>query len=203
MSWFSLVKGTLLKSRLATKTGFVDGNIDSGTMRQVLWLLKHTLLHFTRVLNNSWWQAKFVGYFMWTRCQLFFGNYPQNSQNLMMSLFCSNTQIFALRGTDFKIFPGGCSWTPLVTCTCGASCFLLCLLPSFCHLFKILLKTLSYCHCVLPENIHMPAMEGFSIWSSLPPGHFSFASYFPFTLPVGISNDPPLTWYGFLWNHTF
>ena len=54
----------MLKSRLATKTGFIDDNIDSGTKYQVLWLLKHILLHFTRVLNKSWQQAKFAGYFM-------------------------------------------------------------------------------------------------------------------------------------------
>ena len=170
MSWFSLVKGTLLKSRLATKTGFVDGNIDSGTMRQVLLLLKHTLLHFTRVLNKSWRRAKFAGYFMWTHCQLFFGNYPQNSQNLMMSLFCSNTQIFAPEANFCPKRPRVQNFSRGMLLDPPSNLHLWCKLfpslptqPSFCHLFKILLKTLSYCHCVLPENIHMPAIEGFSI----------------------------------------
>ena len=67
-----------------------------------------------------------------------------------MSVSCSKTLIFApecwkciLRGTDFINFPGGgggvCPWTTLET---GVSFFRLCLLQSFCHLLKTLLKLL-------------------------------------------------------------
>ena len=75
-----------------------------------------------RALNKSQQLAKFASYFMWTRRLLFFGNYPPKRQNLMMSVFCSNTLIFApecwkctLRGPDFQIFPGGMPPDPLVT----------------------------------------------------------------------------------------
>ena len=66
----------------------------------------------------------------------------KKSQNLMMSVFCSNTLIFApecwkciLVGPDFKNFPE--------TQAFAGSFFPLHLLQSFCHLLKILLKTLS------------------------------------------------------------
>ena len=79
----------------------------------------HWLYTRYRVFNKSWQLAKFAGYFMWTCCLLFFGNYPPKSQNLMISVFCSNTLIFAaecwkfiLRGPDFKIFPGGMPLNP-------------------------------------------------------------------------------------------
>ena len=71
-----------------------------------------------RVLNGSLQPANFAGYFTWTRHVLFFGNYPQKSQNLMMSVFCSNALICVpecwkctLRDPDFKNFPSGISWT--------------------------------------------------------------------------------------------
>ena len=73
----------------------------------------HPLL-VTRVLNKSPQLVKFTGYFTWTHHLLFCGNYPPKSQNLMMSAFCSSTQIFApecwkctLRGPDFKTFLRG------------------------------------------------------------------------------------------------
>ena len=63
------------------------------------------------------------------------------SQDLMMSVFCSNTPVFAPkclkcieRGPDFKIFPE--------TRAFAARFFHLHLLQRFCHLLKILLKTL-------------------------------------------------------------
>ena len=62
-----------------------------------------------------------------------------------MSVFCSNTLIFApkcwkciLRGPDFKIFPE--------TCTFAARFFLLHILQGFCYLLKILLKPWSCCN---------------------------------------------------------
>ena len=110
-----------------------------------------------RVLNGSWQPANFAGYFTWTRHLLFFGNYPQKSQNLMMSVFCSNALICVpecwkctLRGPDFKIFPRGISWThwkllAFASRTCCASFFLLYLLHSFFHPLKTLLKTTWSC----------------------------------------------------------
>ena len=108
---------------------------------------------WSRVFNKSHWRAKFAGYFMLTYSLLFVGNYPsfnkvfmcsvteEKRQNLMMSVFCSNTLILApecckciLRGPDFKIFPETCDFT--------TSFLLLHLLQSLCHLLKILVKTL-------------------------------------------------------------
>ena len=74
----------------------------------------------------------------------------------MMSVFCSNTLIFAaecwkciLRGPDFKLFPEGHAPRPpqgvplgLASHAYGVSFFLLRLLQSFCHLLKTLLRTL-------------------------------------------------------------
>ena len=65
------------------------------------------LFHYyeTRVLNGSHQPANFARCFTWTRHQLFFGNYPQKSQNLM-TVFCSNTLIFVPQcwkwSLDFK-----------------------------------------------------------------------------------------------------
>ena len=51
-----------------------------------------------RVFNKSGQPAKFASYFMSTLHLLFFGNYPSpKSQNLMLSLFCSNTLQVLLR----------------------------------------------------------------------------------------------------------
>ena len=79
----------------------------------------HWLYTRYRVFSKSRQLAKFAGYFTWTFRRLFFGNYPPKNQNLMMSVFCSNTLIFAakrwkciLRGPDFKIFPGGMPLNP-------------------------------------------------------------------------------------------
>ena len=91
----------------------------------------------------------------------FLWNNSQKTQNLMLSVFCSNTLIFApecwkctLRCPDFKIFPGGMPldfpsnlrfWhlqvTPWVLSGSVVS-FLYHQLQSFCHLLKTLLKTL-------------------------------------------------------------
>ena len=98
---------------------------------------------------------------MWTRRLLFFGNNSQKSQNLMLSVFCSNTLIFdpecskcTLRCPGFKIFPGGMPLdfpsnlhfrhlqvAPWVLSSTIPS-FLYHQLQSFCHLLKTLLKTL-------------------------------------------------------------
>ena len=95
---------------------------------------------------------------------------PQKQQNLMMSIFCSNTLIFApecwkstLRGPDFKIFPGGHAPRQILprnlrfqfnACKSQGTFFpVLCLLQSFCHLFKILSKTL-YKALKFRQNMH-------------------------------------------------
>ena len=90
----------------------------------------------------------------------FLGNNSQKSQNLMLSMFCSNTLIFApecwkctLRYPYFKIFPGVMPpdfpsnlrfWhlqvAPWVLSGTILS-FLYRRLQSFCHLLKTLLKT--------------------------------------------------------------
>ena len=113
-------------------------------------------------LNNTGFSIRASGqwnltsYFRWTHHLLFFGNYPclllmeyscavtaQKSQNLMMSVFCSNILIFAteywkctLRGPGFKHFPE--------TRTFATSFFLLHLFQSFSHLLKISFKTLLF-----------------------------------------------------------
>ena len=107
------------------------------TARNFFWLCfpfashekTRVILIVARFLNQSQWPAKFTSYFMWTLCLLFFGKYALQSQNLMMSVFCSNTLIFApecwkctLRSPAFKIFRGvmPLNRTPLVTCTFSA-----------------------------------------------------------------------------------
>ena len=79
---------------------------------QVVWWgcyktpLERKFLGGGRVFNKSQWPAKFAGYFTWTHCLLFLRNYPSFSrvlmrchltkkQNLLMSVFCSNTLIFS------------------------------------------------------------------------------------------------------------
>ena len=69
---------------------------------------------------------KRVGYFSWTCHLLFFGNDPHKSQNSTMSVFCSNTLIFAWvpeihsKRPRFQHFcHRPCPQTPLVTCTFG------------------------------------------------------------------------------------
>ena len=100
---------------------------------------------------------KRVSYFSWTCHLLFFGNDPHKSQNSTMSVFCSNTLIFARvpeihsKRARFQHFcHRPCPQTPLVTCTfdtwklplwCKFFFFFLCLLQSFCHLLKTLLTT--------------------------------------------------------------
>ena len=90
-----------------------------------------------------------------------------------MSIFCSNTLIFApecwkctLRGPDFKIFPGGHAHGQILprnlrfqfnACKSQGTFFpVLCLLQSFCHLFKILSKTL-YKDLKFGQNIFLSA----------------------------------------------
>ena len=87
-----------------------------------------------------------------------------------MSIFCSNTLFFApecwkctLRGPDFKIFPGGHAHGQILprnlrfqfnACKSQGTFFpVLCLLQSFCHLFKILSKTL-YKALKFRQNMH-------------------------------------------------
>ena len=90
-------------------------------------------------------------------CRLFHVNLPPKSQNLMMSVFSSNTLIFccsnavnaSLEAQISKFFQGACLPTPLATCTFGAhtSCLWCEFFPSLgtpklLHLLKTLLKTL-------------------------------------------------------------
>ena len=98
-----------------------------------------------------------AGYLSWTCRLLFFGNDPQKSQNLMMSVFRSNTLslLQSVRNTFLgaqisKLLSGGMPPDPLETCTfdtcklhlwCKFFFFILCLLQSFCHLLKTLLTT--------------------------------------------------------------
>ena len=78
-----------------------------------------------------------ASYFSWTCHLLFFGNDLHKSQNSTMSVFCSNTLIFARvpkihsKRSRFQHFcHGPCPQTPLVTCT-----FSTCKLPLWCKFF--------------------------------------------------------------------
>ena len=62
----------------------------------------------------------------------------------MMSVFCSNTLIFApecwkciLRGLDFKIFPEACTFSARIYHVFAAHFFLLHLFQRFCHLLNL------------------------------------------------------------------
>ena len=105
-----------------------------------------------RVFNKSGQPAKFASYFMSTLHLLFFGNYPpppppQKSQNLMLSLFCSNTLQVLLCNAVNALLKAQISkfFHPLASRAFGTRkvqvYFLFCLLQSFCHLLKTLLKT--------------------------------------------------------------
>ena len=86
-----------------------------------------------------WYIHNSIGHVWFQMC--FRNNTKKAKIILMMSVFCSNTFFFAsecckciLRGPDFNFFPE--------THTFGVRKLPLCLLQSFCHLLKILLKTL-------------------------------------------------------------
>ena len=84
--------------------------------------------HMDRVFNKSQLLAKFTGYFMWTRHPgTFFLNkvFTCCQKNSMMSVFWSNTLIFApecwkyiLRGPVFKFFPEACTFSGLKSRLC-------------------------------------------------------------------------------------
>ena len=106
---------------------------------------------YRRIFNKSWWPAKFTGYFVWTRHLLlpkYYKIFMSCQKNLMMSVVCWNTVIFApecwkyiLRGPVFKFFPEAFAFSARKLHLCRTF-FLLHLLQSFYHLLKILLKTL-------------------------------------------------------------
>ena len=100
--------------------------------------LVYMLLHFRHIpgdFNKGRWSRKTsepASTFLWKLL-------PKKPK-FEMSVFCSNTLIFApecwkciLRGSDFKIFPE--------TRAFAASFFHYPSTPNFCHLLKILLKT--------------------------------------------------------------
>ena len=104
-----------------------------------------------RVFNKSGQPAKFASYFMSTLHLLFFGNYPSpKSQNLMLSLFCSNTLQVLLRNAVNALLKAQISkfFHPLASRAFSTRkvwvYFLFCLLQSFCHLLKTLLKTVQW-----------------------------------------------------------
>ena len=103
-----------------------------------------------RVFNKSGQPAKFASYVMSTFRLLFFGNYPPKSQNLMLSLFRSNTLQVLLRNAVNALLKVQISkiFHPLASHAFGTHkmrvYFLFCLLQSFCHLPKTLLKTVQW-----------------------------------------------------------
>ena len=101
-----------------------------------------------RVFNKRGQPAKFASYFMSTLHLLFCGNYPPKSQNFkMLSLFCSNTLQVLLRNAVNALLKAQISkfFHPRASRAFGTRkarvYFLFCLLQSFCHLLKTLLKT--------------------------------------------------------------
>ena len=103
-----------------------------------------------RVFNKSRQPAKFASYFMSTLHLLFFGNYSPKNQNLMLSLFCSNTLQVLLRNAVNALLKSQISkfFHPLASCAFGTRkvrvYFIFCLFQSFCHLLKTLLKTVQW-----------------------------------------------------------
>ena len=104
-----------------------NGKIPTATrppLQFIKWpLLKFGLGTYVRVFNKSQWPAKFTGYFTWTHCLLFFGNYPTLNRVFMCcqwikkpklndvcllfkhSHFCFRMLEMHPRGPDFKVFP--------------------------------------------------------------------------------------------------
>ena len=85
----------------------------------------------------------------------------QKFQNLMISVFCSNTVIFApecwkrtLKGPDFNFFlPSNSCCRRLQAAPVVWVFFLLHILQSFCHLLRTLLKTLPDVSTVLHQSL--------------------------------------------------
>ena len=106
-----------------------------------------------RVFNRSGQPANSASYFMSTLHLLFFGNYPpppSQSQNLMLSLFCSNTLQVLLCNAVNALLKAQISkfFHPLASRAFGTRkvwvYFLFCLFQSFCHLLKTLLRTVQW-----------------------------------------------------------
>ena len=112
------------------------------------------MVGYSRVLNKSRWLVKFAGYFTGTCHLLFFGNYPSLNRVFMCCYWIKRPKfndvcvLFkqsvpecwkCIRwGPDLKIFHKLVPLAP-ASCTSATRFFLL---QSFCHLLKILLKTL-------------------------------------------------------------
>ena len=129
-----------------------------------------------RVLNKSWQPVKFAGYFTWTCRLIFFGNYsplPPWADDVYLpfkhSNFCSGMLEMHSKRPRFQNFYRGhapvqthsrnsrfkfnaCQWQ-------GTFFPVLCLLQSFCHLLKTLLKTLykdlQFGQNIFPSTCHM------------------------------------------------
>ena len=104
--------------------------------------------HTGRVFNKSRWLAKFTGYFVWAHHLLLPKHYKIFMccpKNLMMSVFCSNTLIFApecwkciLRGPVFNFFPRSLRLQCSQISSLLHVFFLLHLFQSFCHLLNLI-----------------------------------------------------------------
>ena len=125
-----------------------------------------------RVFNKSGQLAKFASYFMSTLRLLFFGNYhpPPKSQNLMLSLFCSNILQDLLRNAVNALLKAQISkfFHLLASRAFGTRkvwvYFVFCLLQSFCHLLKTLLKTVQW--IAFAQGLQKNQYWGYSIYRS-------------------------------------
>ena len=135
-------------------------------------------LHTNRVLNKSWQPVKFAGYFTWTCRLIFFGNYPPpppkskfNDVYLLFkhSNFCSRMLEMHSKRPRFQNFSRGHvprqtlprnSHFQFNACKPKGTFFpVLCLLQSFRHLLKTLLKTLykalTFGQNIFPSTCHI------------------------------------------------
>ena len=111
----------------------------------------------SRVLNKSRQSAKFAGYFTWTGRLLFFRNFRQKSQNLVMSVLCSNSLIFAPE--CWKCTLREALGTP-------SNFFVLHLLQSFYRLLRTKLKTVKIWVVLLISWSKFPSQ--YDQWEALP-----------------------------------
>ena len=124
-----------------------------------------------RVFNKSGQPAKFASYFMSTLHLLFFGNYPSpKSQNLILSLFYSNTLRVLLRNAVNALLEAQISkfFHPLASRAFGTrkvrAYFLFCLLQSFATYLKPYWKP---CNELLLHRVYRKTNWGYSISRSL------------------------------------
>ena len=121
------------------------------------------------VINMGQWPPKFTDYFMWTRHPLFFGNYSSLNRVCMCchwrkkpkfndvcvlfkhTNFCSRMLEIHSKRPKFQIF------FPETQAFVASFFFLLHLLQSFCHILKILLKTLGASGRRVVKSSRLPA----------------------------------------------